>query len=264
MKKAAEDEAAAIRKAELFQPLPEPKPLCWNFSTKGHCAHPDCRFSHDLETPDETATPPESDCRTADKLYWLQQMPGDPMEYHLLTGTLEANGYRMATSSEEQARASLLWCGVSSTRAVVGEQCTLNRLGGGTRLTHKDRLVTSLRKGAQRKLAPLTFKLPAERAALFDHCAVDECTWIVKRARSGRGRGIYMTTSGRSITEQDDCVVCQYIERPLLVNGHKHDLRLFALVTSIEPLRAYLHTGGYVRFAARKFRYVLGNTAAPG
>ena len=46
----------------------------------------------------------------------------------------------------------------------------VNRLGCGSRLTHKDRLAASLRAHGASDVAPLTFTLPAEREAFVAFC----------------------------------------------------------------------------------------------
>ena len=43
------------------------------------------------------------------------------------------------------------------------------------------------------------------------------------------------------------------ISSPLLIGGHKFSLRLYALITSAEPLRVYLHEDGFALFASRPY-----------
>lgn len=45
----------------------------------------------------------------------------------------------------------------------------------------------------------------------------------------------------------------EYVEDPLLINGLKFGIRVWAVVTSVAPLRVYLHSGGLVLFSGDPF-----------
>ncbi len=50
-----------------------------------------------------------------------------------------------------------------------------------------------------------------------------------------------------------DIIVSRYISDPLLINGYKFDLRIYIVITCVDPLRIYMYEEGLTRFATEKF-----------
>lgn len=263
----------------LFRPLPLPSPVCWHFRQRGSCSRGDaCRFAHVVGSAGSCGESAGASESGYSGYYWLYRMPVDPNEYRILVRTLEAHGLRRATTPEEEALAVLLWCGSSTIPAALRldgsalpPDLVVNRLGCGASITQKDRLVISLRLHSRQALAPTTFILPAEHEELA-HCQAlfHGTPFIVKPYNTGCGRGVFVTQDAvQQVKPGANCVVSQYIERPLLVEGKKLDLRLFVLVLPQKAGRAstgdagqgcggqerevFISRHGLVRFAARKF-----------
>jgi hypothetical protein len=78
--------------------------------------------------------------------------------------------------------------------------------------------------------------------------------FIVKPRASSRGRGIRLITQSAQIPRGSKSLVQQYIANPLLVDGYKLDIRVYVVVTSWDPLRAYINEDGLVRFAVQKYK----------
>jgi tubulin polyglutamylase TTLL5 len=75
----------------------------------------------------------------------------------------------------------------------------------------------------------------------------------VKPANLSRGRGIYLVDDISEVNVDDTSVVSRYITNPLLINGHKFDLRIYVVVTCFEPLRIYIYKEGLARFASEQY-----------
>lgn len=75
----------------------------------------------------------------------------------------------------------------------------------------------------------------------------------MKPANSSRGRGIYLIDDINDLNVDELSIISRYVSNPLLINGHKFDLRIYVVVTSYEPLRVYVYKEGLARFASETY-----------
>jgi len=75
----------------------------------------------------------------------------------------------------------------------------------------------------------------------------------VKPANLSRGRGIHLIDNLNEVNVDELSVISRYVTNPLLINGHKFDLRIYVLITSYEPLRVYVFKEGLARFASETY-----------
>lgn len=93
-----------------------------------------------------------------------------------------------------------------------------------------------------------------------------QSTWIMKPCGKSQGAGIFLInklsklkrwsrekTSFHPAIGKESYVISRYIDNPLLIGGKKFDLRLYVLVTSFRPLKAYLFKLGFCRFCTVKY-----------
>lgn len=98
---------------------------------------------------------------------------------------------------------------------------------------------------------PESYLMPESKEELMKNWEKHN-TWIIKPSASARGRGIHLMSSAEKCYEKNG-VVQYYLENPFLITGRKFDLRLYVLVTSISPLKIYIHENGLVRFATHPY-----------
>jgi tubulin polyglutamylase TTLL6/13 len=78
-------------------------------------------------------------------------------------------------------------------------------------------------------------------------------TFIVKPDQGCAGIGIKLIQGFERIARFKESAVCQEYVPPYLLDRYKFDLRVYVLVTSIDPLRVYIHNENMVRFCTEKY-----------
>ena len=75
--------------------------------------------------------------------------------------------------------------------------------------------------------------------------------WIVKPIGLSRGRGIFLTDNPMDLPAKDNSgrgyLVQRYIAAPYLIRGRKFDLRVYLLITGVDPLKLYIYKDGFIR-----------------
>lgn len=116
---------------------------------------------------------------------------------------------------------------------------------------------------------PVTFVLPSDyNMFVEEYRKFPQTTWILKPCGKSQGAGIFLINKlsklkkwsreskkylQHHLTSKDTYVISRYIDNPLLIGGKKFDLRIYVLVTSFRPLKAYMFRNGFCRFCTMKY-----------
>ena len=107
-------------------------------------------------------------------------------------------------------------------------------------------------------IIPDTYNLPDEFADFYSHFHSVKQTnennqWIIKPTNSSQGKGIFIIDDIAEVPIDEQCVVSKYVHNPLLINNLKFDIRVYVLVTSMDPWRIYVYQEGLARFASEEY-----------
>lgn len=128
-------------------------------------------------------------------------------------------------------------------------------------VAHKDELsshINRLRQFFPDELSfyPRTWLLPQDQESFEEYAHSHKGkkkkspkTYIVKPDQGAQGEGIFLIQQPRDLHHlRVPSIVQEYIAKPLLIKGLKFDLRLYALVSSLDPVEVYLSDSGMARF----------------
>lgn len=83
--------------------------------------------------------------------------------------------------------------------------------------------------------------------------------YIYKPTSMSCGRGIKVIGKKDNVSKRAGYLVSRYLAKPHLLRGFKYDLRIYIIVTSFEPLRAYIYQEALVRLATQPYSTAKGS-----
>lgn len=113
----------------------------------------------------------------------------------------------------------------------------VNHFPGCGYLTNKVDLATS-----GLKYIPPAFKLPDHKKELLNYISNDVTARFVQKNNEHRHIKL-KNISEINIEEATGTFVQLYVEPPLLISGHKFDIGIYTIITSVDPLRVYIYNG---------------------
>ncbi|KAI8611820.1 tubulin-tyrosine ligase family-domain-containing protein [Chytriomyces sp. MP71] len=182
-------------------------------------------------------------------------------KYDIIRKCSAAHGLRVVDDGEPW---SVFWIdtGVSVQRVLEMEPYQkINHFPGMHEICRKDHLARNLARLSRAlpkeyNFFPKTYVLPHDWAELkLVLKSKGKQTYIAKPGHGCQGKGIFLFRSSKAISPHKDTriIVQTYLNKPCLIDGFKFDLRIYVLVTSIHPLRIFVHRDGLARFATEPY-----------
>eukprot|EP00330_Aristerostoma_sp_ATCC50986_P002138 CAMPEP_0114585410 /NCGR_PEP_ID=MMETSP0125-20121206/8968_1 /TAXON_ID=485358 ORGANISM="Aristerostoma sp., Strain ATCC 50986" /NCGR_SAMPLE_ID=MMETSP0125 /ASSEMBLY_ACC=CAM_ASM_000245 /LENGTH=478 /DNA_ID=CAMNT_0001780489 /DNA_START=81 /DNA_END=1517 /DNA_ORIENTATION=+ len=107
---------------------------------------------------------------------------------------------------------------------------------------------------------PRTFLIPEERNEFEAYFRLNKNKIFIAKPSSGKhGDGIKLIKKYDDLLatsyhkESSDLVIQEYIDKPLLVDKKKFDLRVFVTITSVKPFVAFINEEGLARFCTEDY-----------
>jgi tubulin polyglutamylase TTLL7 len=106
---------------------------------------------------------------------------------------------------------------------------------------------------------PKTWIMPTDYSSLLTYSIEmkkmnQKRTYIMKPANGAMGHGIKLYKNVERIQPTENYIVQEYIANPYLLDGYKFDMRIYVLVTSCDPLRAFIYNNGLVRLGTEHYQ----------
>lgn len=103
------------------------------------------------------------------------------------------------------------------------------------------------------KFMPKAFAIPQNKEEFLEEIAKTDSRYIYKPDCGSLGCGIKLIEPKSQPVINDDLAVIQEYIEPFLVDNTKFDLRIYALVTNVNPLKIFVYHDGLARFCSLEY-----------
>ena len=144
----------------------------------------------------------------------------------------------------------------------------VNKFPGSGFITNKVNLATSGLKNV-----PQAFQIPADKEDFLSYAKQNPEKLFVQKNNNHRGIKIEKVENLNLDDDDEGSFVQEFIHNPLLVDGYKFDIGIYTTLTSVDPLRIYVHHNDVLlRFCRTKYhpfdpedrdKYVVGDNYLP-
>ncbi|XP_064073122.1 probable tubulin polyglutamylase ttll-15 [Vanessa tameamea] len=213
------------------------------------------------------------DYETNRRRYWVYSAYNDVenkngllKHVHLV---LERIGYEKASNKTPW---SLLWSHDYPFRVLypnlhrLKSNQKVNHFPGTGFITNKVDLATSASK-----FIPKAFKIPKNTKEFLRYASENRNAVFLEK--HNQHRGVYLKNVTAIDLLSGESFVQEYIQKPFLVDGHKFDIGVYVVLTSVDPLRVYWYKGDVLfRYCPAKYypfdpknldKYVIGDDYLP-
>lgn len=130
----------------------------------------------------------------------------------------------------------------------------LHRILVATRERMIEQFGTDHETVARMDFVPRVYEMPQDYHAL-QQAALDapEQRWILKPKNAARGKDVRVLSDVATVPVGERWMVQEYLENPHIMHERKYVLRLYVLISSIEPLRVYLYRQGFAKLASEPY-----------
>lgn len=195
---------------------------------------------------------------------------------NIITANLSATRYKLVHKvvedlnfhiiNDDTVPSYLIWNDTYVSNEKVAElECyqRINHFPGMAKITRKDCLARNFQKmqkvnSEEFNFHPLTWIMPSDFSAFSNHVKnqkgkKEQHFFIIKPSNGAQGNGIYLCKYLEKSVLGEHSIVQEYIDKPLLIDGFKFDLRLYVLITSCDPLRIFVFKEGLVRLSTEQY-----------